>query len=45
MVLYWLTNNLLGILQQFVYMKIRERQDEAEAAASSGADKSKSGAS
>ena len=45
MVLYWLTNNLLGILQQVVYKKIQERREESEAASSSGAAKSKSGAS
>jgi YidC/Oxa1 family membrane protein insertase len=44
MVLYWLTNNLLGILQQFVYMKIRERHEENNPNPSSGAAKSKSGA-
>ena len=45
MVLYWLTNNLLGILQQVVYKKIQERREESEAASTSGAAKSKSGAS
>jgi YidC/Oxa1 family membrane protein insertase len=45
MVLYWLTNNLLGILQQVVYKKIQERREETAAASSSGAPKSKSGAS
>ncbi|MEE9561976.1 MAG: membrane protein insertase YidC [Thermoanaerobaculia bacterium] len=45
MVLYWLTNNLLGILQQIVYKKIQERREETEAVSSSGASKSKPGAS
>jgi YidC/Oxa1 family membrane protein insertase len=45
MVLYWLTNNLLGILQQVVYKKIQQRREETAAVSSSGASKSKSGAS
>jgi YidC/Oxa1 family membrane protein insertase len=44
MVLYWLTNNLLGILQQVVYKKIQERREETAAVSSSGAAKSKPGA-
>ena len=45
MVLYWLTNNLLGILQQVVYKKIQQRREETAAVSSSGAAKSKPGAS
>ncbi len=44
LVLYWLTNNLLGILQQVVYQRIKARREDSTPAKGSAGAKSKRGA-